>query len=160
MATESEGELREKLKKWSKLGNNVTKVVLTLHIVTDGDARKLYSRYNRKGGVYEKAAIMLFKENHVVHRSLLWKMWNFNKRGTQDYFNQKCPNHDSRSKKQKGGASTSDSKDAKYCYCKTDDDKHEKGAIQCDYCNDWFHITCCNITMLEALLIEKFKYLV
>ncbi|CAG7731234.1 unnamed protein product [Allacma fusca] len=123
-----------------------------------GDARKLYSHYNRQEGVYEKTSIMLFKENHVVHRSSLWKMWNSNKCGTKDLFYQKCPNHDPR-KKQKGRASMSDSKDAKCYYCKTGEDEHKKGAIQCDYCNDWFHITCCNITMEEAQLIEKFKVL-
>ena len=43
----------------------------------------------------------------------------------------------------------------KYCVCK----KPYSGRfmIQCDFCDEWYHGSCVNITVTDALVVDKYK---
>ena len=59
--------------------------------------------------------------------------------------------------KNKGEVDDQDEEDdqTEYCVCK----KPYSGRfmIQCDYCDEWFHGSCVNITVTDALVIDKYK---
>ena len=42
-----------------------------------------------------------------------------------------------------------------YCFCKKTWDNHFM--IQCDYCQEWYHGKCVDITPTEALNIDKYR---
>ena len=45
--------------------------------------------------------------------------------------------------------------DEAYCLCRTP--WQGRFMIQCDYCDEWYHGSCVNITATDALEIDRYK---
>lgn len=49
----------------------------------------------------------------------------------------------------------SDDDSEEYCFCKKP--WNGRFMIQCDYCDEWYHGSCVNVTVTDALSIDKYK---
>ena len=54
-----------------------------------------------------------------------------------------------------GNTATARGNDRVYCLCR--EPWQGRFMIQCDYCNEWYHGSCVNITASEAVGIDKYR---